>query len=277
MVGKIGQGIIQLLLFFVAAILNFTFIGMVIGIPLGLAVWIWGLVSVVSAPPAPVHVVVTHINESKSTVVTANVAADKQQQQDHPSATPAAANLPPAAPPRPDNAAIQKGSSNKAVLGGVIAAVLLATAGGGGYWYYQKQEAEKVIAAEKQREEQAKIRAEARAEARAEIARAETQRNQERVRAATPATNIVQTCLPFSNDAVRQCMMTEKAVIITTEQLTYAGEFMFCFVYPENSPFHFEQIGGNTFKMWSTGGAFPIQYKMIRTETLVNGKCPDRF
>ena len=83
MVGKTGRGITQLLLFLVAGILNFTIVGMVIGIPIGLGVWIWGLVSVVSAPPVPVHVVVTYTNESKSTDVPANVAANTQQQQSH--------------------------------------------------------------------------------------------------------------------------------------------------------------------------------------------------
>jgi TM2 domain-containing membrane protein YozV len=48
-VGKIGQGIAQLLLFIFGAILNFTVIGAVIGIPLCFAMWVWGLVSAATA------------------------------------------------------------------------------------------------------------------------------------------------------------------------------------------------------------------------------------
>jgi len=83
-----------------------------------------------------------------------------------------------AAPLQPGNAAIpsltSKGGINKAVVAGIVAAVLLATGGAGGYWYYQKQETEKIIAAVKHREEEAKVSAEAQSKAEAERAKAET-------------------------------------------------------------------------------------------------------
>ena len=60
---------------------------------------------------------------------------------------------------------------NKAFVRGLTAAILLSLVVGGGYWYYQKQETAKVIAAEKQREEEARVRAEAQAKAKAEAQR----------------------------------------------------------------------------------------------------------
>lgn len=46
-VGKVGSGVIQLILFIIGLILTFTFIGAILGVPLCIGVWIWGLVSVV--------------------------------------------------------------------------------------------------------------------------------------------------------------------------------------------------------------------------------------
>ncbi|NJL51840.1 MAG: hypothetical protein HC930_05705 [Hydrococcus sp. SU_1_0] len=44
-VGKIGQGIVQIILVAIAIILNLTVVLAIIGIPLGIGTWIWGLVS----------------------------------------------------------------------------------------------------------------------------------------------------------------------------------------------------------------------------------------
>ena len=46
-VGKTGSGVIQLLLLTIGWILTFTVIGAIVGVPLIIGVWIWGLVSVV--------------------------------------------------------------------------------------------------------------------------------------------------------------------------------------------------------------------------------------
>jgi TM2 domain-containing membrane protein YozV len=45
MVGKVIPGIMQLIMTLVGIILNFTIIGAIVGIPLCLAAWIWGLIS----------------------------------------------------------------------------------------------------------------------------------------------------------------------------------------------------------------------------------------
>ncbi len=50
-VGKIGQGVTQLVLFIVGVILNITVIFAVIGIPLCLSMWVWSLVSAATARP----------------------------------------------------------------------------------------------------------------------------------------------------------------------------------------------------------------------------------
>jgi len=58
-VGKIMEGIIQLLLLGLAAVLTFTLIGAVVGVPLAFVVWVWSIVSCVNIPDTPT---VVHIN-----------------------------------------------------------------------------------------------------------------------------------------------------------------------------------------------------------------------
>ncbi|NPA38207.1 MAG: hypothetical protein GXN99_00220 [Candidatus Nanohaloarchaeota archaeon] len=43
--GKTKEGIIQIILVLLSALLTFTFIGAVIGVPLGIVAWIWGLIT----------------------------------------------------------------------------------------------------------------------------------------------------------------------------------------------------------------------------------------
>ncbi len=66
-IGKVGQGITQIILYFLGVLFCFTLVGAIVGIPLMIGVWIWGLVTVTSAPALPVEVVVVHRNESKET------------------------------------------------------------------------------------------------------------------------------------------------------------------------------------------------------------------
>jgi TM2 domain-containing membrane protein YozV len=44
-IGKLFQGLMQLLLIGLAAILNFTVVGMIVGIPLWGIAWLWGMVT----------------------------------------------------------------------------------------------------------------------------------------------------------------------------------------------------------------------------------------
>ena len=59
-VGKVGQCIAQLLLYVLGVIINFTVVGMVIGIPLCVAVWIWAIASAASSNPRPMQVELIH-------------------------------------------------------------------------------------------------------------------------------------------------------------------------------------------------------------------------
>ena len=43
--GKTSTGVIQILMVVVSIILDITIIGLIIGLPLGLAAWIWGIFS----------------------------------------------------------------------------------------------------------------------------------------------------------------------------------------------------------------------------------------
>lgn len=44
-IGKTTEGIVQLILYFLGLLLTFTFIGAIIGLPMMLAAWIWGLIT----------------------------------------------------------------------------------------------------------------------------------------------------------------------------------------------------------------------------------------
>lgn len=61
-IGKVGTGITQLLLYFGGWLLTMTIIGAIIGLPMSLAAWIWSLVTAAlyQAPPVEVHVVHTN-------------------------------------------------------------------------------------------------------------------------------------------------------------------------------------------------------------------------
>lgn len=49
-VGKITEGIVQIILILLSLFLGFTVIGLLIGIPLYLIVWIWSIISAATAP-----------------------------------------------------------------------------------------------------------------------------------------------------------------------------------------------------------------------------------
>ncbi|MEA5558191.1 hypothetical protein [Nodularia spumigena] len=52
-VGKIPQGIIQIILFIVAVFLNITVIFAILGIPLGIGTYIWAIVSAATPKKPP--------------------------------------------------------------------------------------------------------------------------------------------------------------------------------------------------------------------------------
>jgi len=58
-IGKVFQGLMQLLLLGLAAIFNFTVIGMIVGIPLYAIAWIWGMITAATYSE-PVRVVYEH-------------------------------------------------------------------------------------------------------------------------------------------------------------------------------------------------------------------------
>lgn len=58
--GKVGQGITQLLLYWLGVLFTFTLIGAFVGIPMMLAAWIWGMVTAATSDPQPVQVTVIH-------------------------------------------------------------------------------------------------------------------------------------------------------------------------------------------------------------------------
>jgi len=62
-VGKVGQGIAQLILYIIGLVLIFTGILAIVGIPLCIGVWIWGLVTAATSPTQPVQVEVVYKNE----------------------------------------------------------------------------------------------------------------------------------------------------------------------------------------------------------------------
>ena len=59
-IGKLGRGIAQILLFGLGVVLNFTVIGAIVGIPLCIGIWIWGIVVAANTDVQPVQVEVIH-------------------------------------------------------------------------------------------------------------------------------------------------------------------------------------------------------------------------
>ncbi|MEG3181544.1 hypothetical protein [Sphingomonas sp. LT1P40] len=62
-IGKTGAGIAQLLIYFVGLLFTLTLIGVIIGGPMMLAAWIWGLVTAATYDEQPVQVHVIHSNQ----------------------------------------------------------------------------------------------------------------------------------------------------------------------------------------------------------------------
>ena len=58
LVGKIISGVVQFLLYALAVALTATGVGGLLGIPLGVVVWIWGIVSAATAEDKPLVIVV---------------------------------------------------------------------------------------------------------------------------------------------------------------------------------------------------------------------------
>jgi len=56
-VGKIGQGIAQIVLYVIGMLFIFTGIGIVIGWPICFVVWIWAIVSAATSSSAPTQVI----------------------------------------------------------------------------------------------------------------------------------------------------------------------------------------------------------------------------
>ncbi len=59
-VSKVGEAIGQILIYWIGVFFCFTGIGLLIGLPMMLAAWIWGLVSAIGANPQPIQVTVNN-------------------------------------------------------------------------------------------------------------------------------------------------------------------------------------------------------------------------
>ena len=62
--GRIGVGIAQLIIYLVGAVLAFTVILSVVGIPMMVVAWIWGLVTAATSPSEPITVNVVQKSSS---------------------------------------------------------------------------------------------------------------------------------------------------------------------------------------------------------------------
>lgn len=62
-IGQVGQGITQLIMYILGVFFTFTLIGAFLGIPMMLAAWIWGLVTAANyneIPPQPQQIHIIH-------------------------------------------------------------------------------------------------------------------------------------------------------------------------------------------------------------------------
>jgi TM2 domain-containing membrane protein YozV len=65
--GKVGQGITQLILYILGVVFTVTLIGAIVGIPMMLAAWIWSLVTAATydeVPPVPQQIHIFHNGSS---------------------------------------------------------------------------------------------------------------------------------------------------------------------------------------------------------------------
>lgn len=61
-VGKVGEGIAQIILYWIGVVLCFTVVGAVVGIPLCMGIWIWSLVSAgTSKESAPQQIIIQNV------------------------------------------------------------------------------------------------------------------------------------------------------------------------------------------------------------------------
>ena len=86
-----------------------------------------------------------------------------------------------------------------------------------------------------------------------------------------------QVCLPYSSTETHQCLITENGVILSSGEPIRQGEFEFCFIRPGNGLYQAEWIGPNAILVKSTRGTFPLLYKMIKRDSLIDGKCPEKL
>lgn len=62
--GKVGQGITQIILFIIGFFLTFGFMMILVGLPICFAVWVWGLVLAAKTPAAVTQHAATSSNGS---------------------------------------------------------------------------------------------------------------------------------------------------------------------------------------------------------------------
>jgi hypothetical protein len=82
---------------------------------------------------------------------------------------------------------------------------------------------------------------------------------------------VARSCQPVSDNEIRRCILGEKPTVFTTERLTYSKVLNFCVVKPTGASYESKQVGPNTWEIWTTKGALPIEYKLLE------GSCPDKF
>jgi TM2 domain-containing membrane protein YozV len=68
-VGKVGQGIAQIVLYVIGLFFILTAIGAIIGIPLCIGVWIWGIVTAVNGEAQPISVTINNSSTGEDTTL----------------------------------------------------------------------------------------------------------------------------------------------------------------------------------------------------------------
>lgn len=82
----------------------------------------------------------------------------------------------------------------------------------------------------------------------------------------------------FSPHEARTCALTEDWSPPTTAAIwTAKNEYQFCVVEPGQGGYEAKKVGLNSWKLRSHSGVLVIQTKMLKTATLPQGKCPNRF
>jgi len=78
----------------------------------------------------------------------------------------------------------------------------------------------------------------------------------------------------YGSSEWRDCLVTEKGVVLTSDGKADYTEFELCTLESEKARLKSEWIGPRAIRIWSEKGTLQFQHKMVAPKDMVGGKCP---